>query len=543
LITDPPGSTQRSTPPLWTTVDAGLALAVWICSLVCIWLLTDAGGSLMFDCFRDMAWAHNVRAGSIWADPVLAGESFWYAPGNPLSFGFASRILGVAVPTLYASSALWWNSLIPVAVFLLTLRSTDRITALVSLPLVFLGSLWWLTHFAAPMPSIQGTVLGLASILCWQGCMSRIAVGRTAVLRWAAATGLILAACAWYHPVCAVAAAGGIGLQAVLELLRGARRAAGDAPPSSHERRLLLLAVTTVAGGSLLLALPLICHFIGMPHANPVPLQYFAAELTNPDFALQAHTPLIPLLGVVGVWLVLRRRPGAGWLVGYLAVAFMGQTAGYLHHLLGLPVAYLLPHEFQWHTQLAVGILAAISITELTGFLGRRLRWPSDPSLARLLWIGVLLVVVVIPNLLFVPLAGSYLVDLRQVQTANRETAEWIQSDTLLDDVFACDPLLCHLVVAGLTGRKCMAVPVGHMNPAVDARRRLGELSTLLVIEDEAEFIELARQHGVTHLLLRPRSPEEAEHARRLARFATTAPAFRSEAEGTVILELQEPES
>ena len=81
-------------------------------------------------------------------------------------------------------------------------------------------------------------------------------------------------------------------------------------------------------------------------------------------------------------------------------------------------------------------------------------------------------VLVLVPALIFVPLADSYLVRLPPLQAANRATVDWIERNTELEDVFACEPLFCHLVVAGLSGRKCMAVPIGHITLGKFLRRK-----------------------------------------------------------------------
>jgi hypothetical protein len=496
VTTDPRDSeNQTADPPMRATAEIVTVLCVLAMSGVLMFAMTNGLQSVMYDSFRDIGWTLNILAGRVWADPVLVEQPYWYAPGNPLLFAGIAQLSSSSVVDVYRTSALWWNALIPVLLYLAVRMSSDRLSAVLALPLVWLGSLWWMSHLAAPMPSIQGVVLGLGGLLCWQLCLSTADRSEGWKAGLVVATGVVLAATAWYHPICGLLAGGAIGLHAVA-LAVWPR--AGD---GAFRRRVLLSSV--VAGGiALLLALPLLVHLVSLEMRNPVPLTYFAKELGNPDFALQLHAPLVLLLAGVGVWRIVRAERLLWWVLGYLAVAVVGQALAYLEHWLEIGVPYLLPHEFQWHGQLAIGICAAA--------------------------------------LPFFEVADAYMVDLRRVVDTRRVVVNWIRGSTPIDAVFACTPLDGYLTVAGLSGRKCVAVPLGHLNPSVEGGRLLAELQTLLETDDEQEFLALARRHRVSYLLMDGASPNGARRLTRLLRWRSLSPVFEDQRHGALVFEVRE---
>jgi hypothetical protein len=513
-------------------VEIVTVIAIAGACAVLVTVTTDGLQRVMYDSFRDMAWAHNILAGRVWADPVLLEQPYWYAPGNPLLFAAVAELTGSSVVGVYRSSALWWNALIPVLLYLSVRAATDRLTAVLALPLVWLGSLWWMTHLAAPMPSVQGTALGLAGVLCWQWSMG--AAERSD--RWTAwrplATGVVIAAAAWYHPICGLMAGGAIGLHTVaLSVWPGTGGAA--------LRRKVLLTTAVAGATAVLMVLPLIVHLVGLPKRNLVPLSYFANELANPDFALQLHAPLVLVLAVIGGWRIARTEWRGWWVLGYLVVAGVGQMLGYLDRWLGVDVPYLLPHEFQWHWQLAVGICAAVGVVHVGRALERRLPWPREPWVARLLWIGGPLVAALAPALPYLGVADAYLVDVRRVVDSRREVVEWMQTSTPIDAVIACTPQTGYLTVAGLTGRKCVAVPIGHLNPSVEGRLLLDELRTLLATDDEGEFLKLARRHRVSYLLIDTVSPNRALRLSQLLQWRSLRPVFENGDRTSLVFEIR----
>ena len=548
-----------------------------------LWMVTHGGRRVAFDSFRDMAWAENISEGRVWSDPTLQHEEFWYAPGNPLLFGSLARLIGVSVSDVYRSSALWWNGLLPILLYILVRLSANRLTALLAVPLVGLGSLWWLTHFAVPIPSIQGTLLNLCCLIFVQRFAlidaDKIPKVATPPLQFGAVLGVLLAASAWYHPVCATLVAGAVGLQIVYGSLKptetdgGNSRtrvgishqlpvASGDAPRPSGRipywvRRLAVLArkpgeicglgpsrsewrifaVGAFVSASLL-SLPLFLHLVLLPKRNLAPLRYFANELSDPNFALQLYVPSVPILAVVGMWFIIRNHPRVIWVVGYLLVGVVGQAAGYLNHFLGVRIPYLLPHEFQWHTQLAVGVCAAVGISGIVLHLVQRVPWPTEKWVAQFLWVGLLFVAALSPALPYVKFAGSYLVEVTDLSKLRRDTTTWIRGNTSIEEVFACQPLEAYLVVAGLTGRKCVAVPIGHMNPSVNAAKRLSDLDTMLVTQNEEEFSRFAAQYGVNYLMMNSRSAVETDRLRLLFSWRSLTPEFKSSAEQVVIFKI-----
>lgn len=334
--------------------------------------------------------------------------------------------------------------------------------------------------------------------------------------------GVLLAASVWHHPLCALVAAGAMTLDAV--------QRASVAPRGGRWRELWPLGVVGVTTG--LLAAPVWWHLLTMARENVAPLRYYSMSLFDPRYWGYAHNFVMWPLGLVGVVLVSRQRRGATWLVGYWAVGLVGQLPGYLHRTYGLAVPYVVPHEFQWHSQLAFGVLAAMGLRELLAGArrGRRRRWAARgavavcaASFAVSFW------------MLPYGLAHAYPVErmLRQYAPLTR----MIRSETALDDVFLAHPEVSLRVVHGLTGRKCVAVPRGHANPAVDARRRVADAERALAGEDAAELAGVLRRYSVDYVLLVRRNATEyaAQRERMAGRAALLRPVFEDDEAGVVL--------
>ena len=92
-----------------------------------------------------------------------------------------------------------------------------------------------------------------------------------------------------------------------------------------------------------------------------------------------------------------------------------------------------------------------------------------------------------------------------------------------------------------MTGRKTVALPPGHLNPAVDADQRASDVETMLTTSDEATFLSLARKYDVD-FLIRPR--DESEDESRLTVYTAwsrLSPAFVSESGDTIIYRISPP--
>jgi hypothetical protein len=488
---------EMRVPPL-TRADWLLTAGVLVIALAWCWWTSRGAVSVTYDSFRDMAWSRAMLLGRWWQDPVLAGEPPWYPPGGPWLTAVICRLTGADVATVQTASALWWNALIPPAVFLVVRTTLDRATAVVSIPCLVLGSLWWMTHLAAPMPSIQGLLPQLIAIALF--------VGATRSRRWwfpAGGAGLTLGATFWVHPLCAAMGAVAVVGLGVSWMLRR----------SSNESRTPIAAVALAGAVALLTSWPALALQLGLERLNTVPMRYTAPELFNPDFALQWHAPLLLPLAALGLW-CLWRRPAAGWVLPILALGLAGQLPVIVEALgLGSPFR-LLPHEFQWHTQVATAVLAACGITAVAALVAGRLRRLQVPDVA---WSALIAIAVLSSSLWFVPLAGSYQVDLGEFERRRGPLAEWIRRAVPPDAVFAADPHHCLLTVAGLTGRRCVAVPPGFMNPSVAPGHREAVLTTILTTKDDETFLAAMHTAGATHLLVIVDAPGSAALARRAA--------------------------
>ncbi|RLE26076.1 MAG: hypothetical protein DRJ65_06305 [Acidobacteria bacterium] len=508
----------------------GPVLLVYLSAVVWTVSVTNSGHSLPYDAFRDTAWSQNMLEGEVWSDPSILGAPWWYSPAGPALMASIAAISGQETPYVHAQSSLWLNPLILTIFFILMWRTSDFPTAVSVLPLLLFGSLWWMTHIAAAMPSIQGVVPALLSLLLWSWCVEALLAGeersRTIVLR-GVVTGLGLAVTAWWHPVCALVVAGALGFHVLgLALSR-----------KTQWRRLGLMLGSTVIPAALLTA-PLLVHILTMVRRNPVPFQYVAPEMSNPAFAIGGSTPAVGLLAIVGLILILKDWARLGWLPGFLAIALIGQAPAYLSWWRRLDLPVLVPHEFQWQGQLAIAALAAIGLVNLIRFIFRHFgKFPGSRFLPPVVG-GFLLIGSLAPAFSYLPFAEAYLADVDGIIAIRQEVVDWIKNSTDIDDVIACPAPEAYMLVGGLTGRKCVALPAGHTNPSVDASRRLILLSTLQTTPDEWVFLQTAQGLNVHYVLVTLNSVEAVDFHRRLKEWPRTRQVFSSRRGRSFIFEV-----
>jgi len=500
---NPPPPTRATSWLVDLLIAGGIATA-WV---IGIGTLTSWHRVVLLDTFRDMAWAENMRAGRLWTDPTLPGYPYWYAPGGPLLVAGLSRLTGWSVIDLCGYSPLWLNVWIPVGLYLLVRAVWTRGTALLALPLVLGGSYWWLTLAATYIPGLQGVVLNLLGLWLWH--RSGAATTRARGSAWALVTGGVLALSTWQHPVCGLLLAGAIGLHALL--IAGTARGAAGRPHALG--RMLIVAVVAATATA-----PFSLHMLDLQSRNTGLVRFFASELIEPPYYAHAYTPLVVVLALSGVWTMARTARQALWIVTYAVVGLIGQALGYLGHSPGWRVPYILPHEFQWHGQLAVGVCAAVGVAALGRRLGQR--WPArvgvSPASAILVTAAA-----IAPALRYLPQAAQHFVDLEPLLARTQALRTWITAHTTLEDVIVAPPDTAYMVVAGLTGRKTVVVWPGHINPRADYEQRQTDVKALLEATDEAAFVTLARRCGVRYLVLQPSSAAEASE--RLARYRNWA--------------------
>ncbi len=447
---------------------------------------------LAYDSFRDMAYAHGILAGGLGRDPTFAGLPAWYPPGNPLAFALLSRLTGVPVNSLYFTSLFWLGWVNPLAVFWLARLSWGRLAAWLALPCVLLGSYWWLVHAAMQMPSVQGVGLTLVTLIAWRHARNGNPVALTATAALAALT-------AWVHPLCGAFALGTITLHGVLAPLLAAKLTREPVAKSLLAMRACGVAV---AGG--LLALPALAVSLRGPVANIAPRHWFAPELHDPRFALHAHSPLVWIPGVAGLLMAWREWHQHGWLAAWFLLAVSGMLAGYAAHDLGWPVPWLVPHEFQWHAQLALTLAAALAIARSAGWFAERAK-PS--ARGRVGWALALLALAVGPGIFALPASRSFLLLLDDRWRGLVDTASRLREQTAADAVIAAPPDVSYFI-AGFSGLRAVALPAGHANPAVDAIARIVDAESLLTTRDPARFVRLSTMYRVSALLLPPELAE-----------------------------------
>jgi len=503
--------------------------------------VTGGRRCVLYDTFRDLAWAENMRAGRIWADPALSGLPWWYAPGGPLIMAGLARLAHASVVDVYSSSIFWFNGLLPMAGYLLVRSIWDRTTAIIALLAVFVGSYWWTTHALCNIPGIQGTVLVLMGLWGWGYSLRAVAGGRgqSPGVASGVITGLLLAAATWLHPLCGIVLGAAIFTHVVLlALTAGVAKADGQLHlPAIPAARFMLL-VALVAG---LLTAPLAYHLMFKVRAqHSMMLRFFASELIEPEFYANALAPLAVPAGLLGAWYILRHQPTALWAVGMWLFCLLGQLAGYVGSRAGHYVPYMLPHEFQWHGQLAAGICGAVGVVELSRRIVGRVLHPQRSRLSGLVLV-VAAAVAFGPGLRGVKGAGRYFIELDPLLERTSQLRGWICQNTSLEDVFVCPREAGYQLVAGLTGRKCIAVSPGHTNPLADLRQRLADLGTMLSTTDEQLFANLAQRYGASYLLLPCSGQQEADVLRQhYENWTHLRLAFAESQAGAVVYQIME---
>lgn len=490
-VTDLTAQRRRTAGELDAVCVAGIA-AAWI---LLVHTVTGGQRVVLFDTFRDMAWALNIRAGRIWEDPTLPGYPYWYAPGNPMLAALLARLTGLSEIDLYGYAGYWCNLLTPIALFLLVRSAFDRLTGLLACLTVHVGSFLLLAHAAAAVPSVQGLALNLLGLWAWHSCVRQATAPSRGGWRTAVMTGALMALSAWYHPLCAIIFAGAVLLHAMADALVPGLGTA-PLPVTARRRAVLPLRMLVVGMVAAVLAAPLMWHMLRLHGGNPALLRWFGEELVEPRFYAQCLAPLLVPAALYGTWTLVRRHPTTFWLVAYLLVSLAGQVEAFIARMPGWELPYVLPHEFMWHTQLALGMLAAV------GVVGAARAWLARGPAAVAFAVVMLAALVAGPGLRGLAGANHYLLKLDPLLEQTREVRAWICAHTELDAVFVSAPDPGYQVVAALTGRKCIALSEGHMNPQADVVQRHVDLKAMLDAMEPGEFLPLARKYGAEYLLL-----------------------------------------
>ena len=498
-ITDMPSPDSRpgspNSPLLFTWLPDVIAVVLIIVLWWC-WLYPEVSAChpVAYDAFRDAAGAENVLAGRWFRDPMTAGQTYWYAPLGPVIFAGLSCVTGQAPLMAYSTSILWLNLLLPIGWYALARYCWGWPAGVAAVPLVWLGSRWWSTHMVLPMTSIQGVAVLTGVLLAWLVALQRRR-------RWAVVVGVLLAGCTWYHTISGIIAAVAIGFHA----LAGAESLGGcGSPPPAPRHREAILRMLIVAGVCALLVMPLAWHLLSLLLVNSTPIEHLGGELRDSRFAWQTHAWLIFPLATVGLVSVRKRlyQP-AGLIVGYGLIALVGQGLGYLRLLTDVAAPVLIPHEFQWNFQIAVGLLAACGAARVaTGVTSRGGPRMPGRRMPRAL-VTLLVTALAVGHDLRPALerkSGYWRTSM--LSTERAAAVDWIKQNTSIDDVFLASEPLNYLLVAGRTGRKIVCPPKGYANIALPVVQRIEDRARMLLTSDPAELRTLLVSYQVRYVLL-----------------------------------------
>jgi hypothetical protein len=471
-------------------IDAGIVIF-----LIIAWLALLTGPLLRqrpvaADTFRDAATAAHMLSGRWSDDPALRGLPYWYAPLGTAICSLASRITGLAPLDLYALSPLAVNVWILPLLYLLIRRSADRLTAITAVLLLVFGTRWWPENIALPIPSVQGIVLLLATLIAWTAAINR-APGHAVLV------GILLAICTWHHLICGIVGAAAL---AGHTLIAGCQRSADRAAPR------LLLPSSIAAAVSGLAVGPLAWHLIRLQRNNPVPSSWNSPLMFDVHYWLPLGVPWLGPLAVVGtVWLWRTRRRATGWVLGYAACGLLGQVPAVVNRLWTTSWPTLVPHQFQWHAQIAIALLAAAGLVRLVRLATESLR----PNAVAWAW-GLAMVLV---------LAGAFPGVGQRFETnwiptdlppPQAEAVEWLRDHAGIYDVICCDPQTAYWTIAPRTGCKFVTFPAGHANIAARMGDRDRDYQVLMSTTDRSCFSQLVDKHAVQYIWI------DAQHRDRI---------------------------
>lgn len=482
--------------------------AAWLPDLGCLTLLWVYWGATIgplviverlgaYDVNRDIASAVNFHAGEFLADPTTRGETLWYPPLSPLLVAGISWLLGVPPGDCYRLSQLLVNWMLPAGMFLTVRLAWGWRAGFVAMVAMLLALPWWQINAHSGMPSWQALIGGWVSLLLYA------AAYRTRSRRWAQACGLWLGLAFLHHPLVPMILSSAFGLLAIQELAELWRRGAAGA-----EWRNRLGWHGLIVGVGLLIGLPVIYALQHGPTLNPIPRQFFSADLLTVRFALLGGNPWLWGTGLLGLVVILRRGGlAARLLVSILLVCLAGQLSAYGRTFGPAWASFLpvvLPHQFQAYSQLCLGAGMGVGIDTLVRAVASRLTAPAY----RLLLEPVLLLAALIVT------AGPGWRELDQHLHRHQhnyersgefvEAAEWIRSHTRIYDVFVADSQLAFTWLNPQTGRKVWLAPVGHTNPRVDWRARHRVYSELTRERSPEGFARLLRENAIDYCLITP---------------------------------------
>jgi hypothetical protein len=488
--------------------DGGERWVAWLPDLGCLALLWIYWGAAIgplviaerlqaYDVNRDIASAVNFQAGLFLADPTTRGETMWYPPLSPLLAAGLSWLLGITPADCYRWSQLLVNWMLPAGMFLTVRLAWGRRVGLIAMVAMLLAMPWWQVNTHMGMASWQALIGGWVALLLYA------AAQQTRSWRWGLACGLWQGGAFLHHPLVPLVLSAAFGLLAIHELAGLWRRKA-----SAEEWRASLRLHALIAGVALLIGLPVVYWLQHGPTLNPMPRQFFSADLRTVRFALLGGNPWLWGTGLLGL-VVVQRRGGlsARLLLSMLLVCLAGQLSAY-GRVFGpawasfLPV--VLPHQFQAYSQLCWAACMGVGIDALLRFIASRVAAPAYRTVLE----GVLLLVALGVT------AGPGLLQLDQLLHRHQhnyerpgefvEAAGWIRTHTRITDVFVTDYQLAFTWLNPQTGRKVWLAPVGHTNPRVDWQARARVYSELLRERSPERFARLLRERGIDYCLVAP---------------------------------------
>ena len=476
-------SAQRPVPWGWWDLVCVLGLATGY--LVFARLLTSAQWPLHFDAFRDLAGMQNLLAGHWWCDPTLRDFPPWYPPLFVWLYGSLAKLFHLEPHIVTSSSHYWVNVWIPIALYALLRTSVSRLAAFAGPIVLVLTSIWWIAFITIAMPSVQGTLLVILGLWAWH--LARRVDG------WRFGPSVIVTLAAWFHPIATLILAGTYTLDVVATLLWEPR----------SQWRAPLRQLVTAGASSLVLASPVLVNLWRLPRINHAPFAYFDQALDAPRYAYQFHVMPAMVIGVMGLVYIAVRRPELRWLLCYFALALAGQLIGYWGHALGQPRLILVPHQFQWHTQLALCIALVV-------FVDWFLRVASIPHSR---WVRISLVVVaggmVARGLTQHGFPIHAFRDAGRFRAVSGATIDWIRSNTELDDVFVAKPMIGYFTLNAYTGRKLLYSNPGHMNPAADVPARLAAYEQFRLADDPEQLRPLVARYHIDYILVTQQERDE----------------------------------
>jgi hypothetical protein len=473
------------------------------------------------DMYRDTGVAETMLNGTFPADPLYQGELSWYNPLVPGTIAILSQITGQPPHLVYVRAGAYLNLLAPVGFYILASCLFNRWTGLAcAVSYLFLVENRAIGYFASYSPWLFPTdfaqgLFYLSLAAYWKALKSQR-------IHWYLGFGALWGVAFLAHTSPALLLGGIFVLSGLPRLY-----AVWDETLQSERLYRQFGSLMAALVPALIVSLPLLTIIVGhygLRTLNDDPATFRSPQLdvSNITTLLSAQVSVWTLGAALGFLHLLRLRSVPLtrqllllWL--FVVVLLLGYDYGVqLLARLGVNLPVIIP---SWHLMvyfeavkaLLFGLGLVVSLKLLAG-IGQRLL-PRLMLTERLqhpaMLVGVLLLLVVAmypayrTRYVFAE-AREEALRTTQVMTDRTGAFEWVQQNTIPDDVFLTTDLHLSMFVVAQAGRKLVAAPPTFSNPYVEFEPRVQDQEAMidaLLTGDEQRFKDLGEAYDVEYVV------------------------------------------